>query len=234
MTVKPTIMANLTVGSVLGAAQWNVNTLQQARWTQEVLAGTNTDKIPGAALSWPLNTGGNTYNTSAIIQDQGHIFAQDGRTRITYNATHDGTNFKRVNAFFPCWMASWGGSASNSGSAGSWDLLRAASVDGAGVITWQTTASFDSSGKLTGKGFYESAATLLASTANQGFTHGLGATPRFVFVYFGSNLAQTYIASPSYTTAAGSTVRYDIADDATVNVRNGHPETQYVRVFAML
>lgn len=43
------------MSSVLGASEWNVNALQQARWTQEVLLGTNSDKIPDAALalSWP-------------------------------------------------------------------------------------------------------------------------------------------------------------------------------------
>lgn len=54
MTVKPTLGSNKSVGNTLGAAEWNLSVLQQGNWTQEVLAGTNADKIPGTALAAPL------------------------------------------------------------------------------------------------------------------------------------------------------------------------------------
>lgn len=54
MTLIPTIEADKSVGSVLGAAEWNVNCLQMARYTQEVLAGTNATKIPGSAMTNPF------------------------------------------------------------------------------------------------------------------------------------------------------------------------------------
>lgn len=61
MTTKPTLGANKSVGNTLGAAEWNLNVLQQGNWTQEVLAGTNSDKIPGTAIAGPVTLQGNVY-----------------------------------------------------------------------------------------------------------------------------------------------------------------------------
>lgn len=50
MTTKPTLGANHGVGTALTSTEWNRDVLQEGRWTQEVIAGTNTDKIALLAL----------------------------------------------------------------------------------------------------------------------------------------------------------------------------------------
>lgn len=51
MTAKPTIEATIVgTGHVVSTAEWNTNVIQEATYVQEVLAGTNSDKIPYSAL----------------------------------------------------------------------------------------------------------------------------------------------------------------------------------------
>lgn len=58
MTTRPTLGSNKSVGNTLGAAEWNLNVLQNGNWAQEVLLGTNADKIPGTAMANPLTLPG--------------------------------------------------------------------------------------------------------------------------------------------------------------------------------
>ena len=50
MTTKPVLGSNLSNGYVVGQTEWNRDVVQQGNWAQEVLLGTNTDKIPLVAL----------------------------------------------------------------------------------------------------------------------------------------------------------------------------------------
>lgn len=51
MTVRPVIGNNLPNGFVIGQTEWNRDVVQQGNYMQEVIAGSNTDKIPLAALA---------------------------------------------------------------------------------------------------------------------------------------------------------------------------------------
>jgi hypothetical protein len=51
VTTKPSIGANRANGDVVAYTDWNRDVLQQGNYVQEVLAGSNTDKIPLAALA---------------------------------------------------------------------------------------------------------------------------------------------------------------------------------------
>jgi len=50
VTTKPVISADHQPNTLVSSAEWNSQVLQQARYTQEVLAGTNADRIPTAAI----------------------------------------------------------------------------------------------------------------------------------------------------------------------------------------
>jgi hypothetical protein len=50
-TPKPTIGINHVDGDIITATNWNNDVVQQGLWAQEVIAGTNTDKIPTTAIS---------------------------------------------------------------------------------------------------------------------------------------------------------------------------------------
>jgi hypothetical protein len=50
-TVRPVIGANRSDGDVVTATDWNRDIVQQGNWAQEVLLGTNTDKIPAVAIA---------------------------------------------------------------------------------------------------------------------------------------------------------------------------------------
>lgn len=54
MTTKPTLGSNHATGTVLTSTEWNRDVLQQGNYTQELVAGTNADKIPASALTNPL------------------------------------------------------------------------------------------------------------------------------------------------------------------------------------
>lgn len=90
-----------------------------------------------------------------------------------------------------------------------------------------------STGKLTGAGFYDSGEVTVTSGSSQGFTHGLGAQPRFLAVYFGSAGSTTNIATPAFI-SVGATVRYSANDSTTISVTNNHGSSWVVRVYAML
>jgi hypothetical protein len=51
MTTRPTIPANYVDGYVVTAADYDLAAIQQGNWVQEVLAGTNADKIPASAIA---------------------------------------------------------------------------------------------------------------------------------------------------------------------------------------
>lgn len=95
--------------------------------------------------------------------------------------------------------------------------------------------TLDSNGKLGGAGFYESSITSVGAGSSQGFTHGLGAQPRIVMVWYGSAGAgnQQNIATPA-TLSVGSTVRWSAADSTTILVTNNTASSQSVRVVAIL
>lgn len=90
-----------------------------------------------------------------------------------------------------------------------------------------------STGKLTGAGFYDSGEVTVTSGSTQGFTHGLGAQPRFLAVYFGSAGSTTNVATPAFL-SVGATVRYGANDSTTISVTNNHGSSWVVRVYAML
>lgn len=89
MTTKPTIEANLATGHIVTAAEWNTNVLQEALYVQEVLAGTNTDKIPGTALGNPLTLQGECQfsadaNLYIQLQSSNPVFSFDANDYLTY------------------------------------------------------------------------------------------------------------------------------------------------------
>lgn len=66
MTVKPTLGANKGVGAPVSSTEWNRDVLQEGNYTQEVLAGTNADKIPPTALNLTGTTSLETRNVTAL------------------------------------------------------------------------------------------------------------------------------------------------------------------------
>ncbi len=72
--------------------------LQQGNWTQEVLAGTNTDKIPGTALANPLTLPGqvnffNDANLYIAISGGNPLFLTDANDYYTYDRTSNFHNW---------------------------------------------------------------------------------------------------------------------------------------------
>lgn len=98
-----------------------------------------------------------------------------------------------------------------------------------GVVKWQ----LDGNGKQTGAGFYDSGEVSVSAGSTQGFSHGLGARPRFIAVYFGTAGSMNNIATPAFI-SVGATVRFSAVDTTTISVVNNHGSTWTVRVFAML
>ena len=105
------------------------------------------------------------------------------------------------------------------------------------LVGGASTLVLASDGKLTGTGFYESttAGTLITSGSSQGFLHGLGAQPRYVFVWYGTSGAgnQTNVATPA-TLSVGATVRFSAVDSTNILVINNTAGSIYARVVAIL
>lgn len=111
--------------------------------------------------------------------------------------------------------------------------LYAIKVAGANALT------IDSTGKLTGAGFYDSGAVSIAAGVSTDFSHGLGARPRFVRGWFSTvgsaDLADGSTAQTPNILVGGSAadVRFSYSTNTVSRVTNGLGVTAWVRVFAM-
>lgn len=227
MTTKPTLGSNKAVGNTLGAAEWNTNVLQQGNWTQEVVAGTNADKIASAALAVPVttpqgNTSGFTPGTYSRLFE-----VSNGQLALAWNATYNGATWNRINTSLPAYLQQFGDLVNM-------EFYQAAA--GANPITWTIVQTIATTGKLTGAGFYDSANFTIAGGATGTLTHGLGAKARFVIGYHdNASGSPTLVDMPiaGFDAPAGAR-RFTSCGAATIAVLNGGGSTIIARVFAML
>lgn len=87
MTLMPTIESDKASGSVLTSSEWNSFALQQARWTQEVLAGINATKIPASALATTLALGSITATSYGAVNATTGNFTGNVLTQTNLNVT---------------------------------------------------------------------------------------------------------------------------------------------------
>lgn len=188
MTVKPTIMADLSVSAVLGAAQWNVNALQQARWTQEVLLGTNTDKIPGTALSSTLTLPGslNIANDAnfGLSYGSGPIYTADSQDLLSYDRTANNWRFYIGNVIM--WQMDGNGKQTSKGIFDSGEV---------GIVTATTTLIAHGLGaipRFVGGGWSSTSATAKTNPLLTQYQQVAGARSELQIVYVDATNVQVH------------------------------------------
>lgn len=206
---------------MLGAAEWNVNCLQQARWTQEVLAGTNADKIGGAAMTDPFDLTGHTLLAGKNGAAHPTPSAAVGALGVNWNHSAAGGEVNLYNTY-------------NTPSGTAFDFW---AYNG---TTWLQLLILSLAGKLTGKGFYDSGEVTLANGGIVTLTHGLGARPRYYAGVYNTVAGTTGDASTTAMTPvsihpiAATALRVNWINNASINLVNDGASTAYFRVFAML
>lgn len=231
MTVKPTIEANVATGHVVTAAEWNTNVLQEALYVQEVLAGTNADKIPGGAIATSPTIAG-TLTADALVSGTTAPLA------VAFNAG----SWTRASSLQQAFIA-W--NASNAGA----EVSLIDIWNGAGTILGVygytsggarfTAFTVDSAGTLGGKGFYASAeVAITGSGGGANFAHGLGARPRFVMGWYHGSTGGPYTLpvtpGPGAYAGASANIYIDSCDATNLHVVNNTGATAYVVTYAML
>ena len=99
-----------------------------------------------------------------------------------------------------------------------------------------TTLDIESTGKLTGAGFYSGGETTITNTSTATFAHGFGAIPRFFQVRYsaGSGGTKSSVGLNSSIVGAASEVRISSVDATNITVANNSGSTQYCVVDAIL
>lgn len=190
--------------------------MQQGNWTQEVLLGTNADKIPGSALSSTLALPGTLSVQGAITTLANSGAPTGGPESLVISGNKSGgsaevnfyNTFNAAGAGFDFWVFSGGAFAQ--------------------ALALATT------GKLTGKGFYDSGIFSLVNGASTLLNHGLGARPRFYAGVYDTTSTDANLVSPvTPTVAAGVAAIYHI-DASQIGAVGISGLTIYLRIFAML
>ncbi len=242
-TSPRTWVANVTA---ITASALNTDIRDNESYLKEVIAGTNSDKVPGPALSSALaipgtatvTNNGNGHDFSVgpdTASRYSRMFTIDGLLYVTNNAYWDGAAWQRDSTSYPSWLMLLG-SNTPSASVNSWTIQYAASASGA--ITWTTRLGLDTAGKLTGAGYYVSAEQTITSPNTVTVSHGLGAKPRFVSVFHasasGAESAATTPGHPAYDDAVANQVTIISVTTSQIQVRNRFGTTQYAYIYAML
>ena len=80
MTSRPTIGAARSDGQIVTAVDWNRDVVAEGLWVQEVLAGTNTDKIPATAISGVVG-----YYPNALTNGGMEVWQRSGGAAYVYS-----------------------------------------------------------------------------------------------------------------------------------------------------
>lgn len=191
--------------------------MQQANWTQEVLTGTNSDKIPGSALASPLTLPGAlsvpgtiSCNVNGTVPGAGGFGLVVSTNKSAGGGEIDFYNVFNGNTGFEFWAADGGG-------------------------TLRQLLAVANTGKLTGLGFFTSGIASLGAGGSVLTAHGLGARPRIFCGVYGTVNADANLTT-GITPGVNPTtnVAFYGIDATNVGVTNGSVATIYFRIAAIL
>jgi len=259
MTVKPTLGPAKSVGAVLGAADWNVNVINQGNYVDEVLAGTNADKIPDAALNTvdasrltgSLNgvllaansvAPGTLQQPVALAETvgggfkvgQARLFTVGNALYLTQNCVYSTTpsaGFYVDTVGKPAWALRIG--QNDGANFNSFTLLE--SVSGVNPASFATLLNISPSGQLTGSGFYDSGEFTITNGASVSLTlpfPGGAVGPRFVWGLWGTSSGNSNRPISS-TYGVATNVGFGTMSTGVINAANSSGATAYCRVWAM-
>jgi hypothetical protein len=209
MTVRPTLPANHVDGDIVTATEWNLAVVQQGNWAQEVIAGTNSDKIPASGI-----TGAVGYYPNILVNGGFEINQKFG--------TNAGSATSTASMAVDRWMAQvtgaatlgWQTTATNAdaGSSFSENLVYTHAASQAGLF-YQSVENF---AEFRGKTVYLTVRCLASSTGMYAYIQDSAATSATVRS-IGDGVYHTI--TTSLTVNAATTFLYvKIAFDATCNV----------------
>ena len=152
MTLKPSIESDKSSGSVLTSSEWNVDSLQNARYLQELVAGTNSDKIPASALASSLALGTVTASSygavSATTGTFSGVLTASSNLAVTGTSTLAGVT-ATTGSFSGALTASAGLTVSGGPITGSGGLTISSGTSALQALT-ATTGSFSSTLAVSG------------------------------------------------------------------------------------
>lgn len=173
------------------------------------------------------NSGGYKYGSATLL------FERNGATYVGNNVIHNGTNFFVLDSTgHAMWMEEIG----DTGGIDHWRVYRSPAGSNPGAFV--SMLDLDASGKLTGKGFYDSGEVSIASGLIATVSHGLAARPRFVACFAhtatGTADSKTRPATPQGEGTLPANAVISTVTSTQIQVTNGTASTRFINIYAML